>query len=458
MKKPFLMAIAAMALASCTSEVVPTLEKEMSAEPVAKAESAQIHGIRNYLTKTHKGTRAGDYQLLPYVEDGDTIMYIAQYADGWELFSNSFTAPMSLMKCETGQFREAIAQANPAFLALYDGMVAALKENKTEQVPDTLPGAEQWRPFRSVPQNPNQPGNNNPVYTQVGAKTYPAEHQIIPHMLKTKWDQDDPFNRFMPRQEYKTTEHILTGCAAVALGQLMYYTHYKWNLPLQTPGQAFYDADKNKYTFSAFSSGRWDKMFLTYYSLYDNSVPLLLGWIADYIEVDPKYDKDGNNISTSATLENAEKFIKAKIASSARIEKYNGDKVAEMLKMGKPVFLRLRDKDQDNAGHAVIVDDLDYITYNTDYYYAYVTPQGGSASPDKPVGPDTGTTDDYNYLVSKYGTIYTERQTSHKIIFRFNWGYGGHNDGIDIDSNAINIVVGNINYEMHKIITYNVTI
>lgn len=58
-------------LPGCTSESLPEVPK--STEPVALTESAQIRGIRSYLDRTRKGTRAGDYQLIPYVEEGDTM-------------------------------------------------------------------------------------------------------------------------------------------------------------------------------------------------------------------------------------------------------------------------------------------------------------------------------------------------------------------------------------------------
>lgn len=109
------------------------------------------------------------------------------------------------------------------------------------------------------------------------------------------------------------------------------------------------------------------------------------------------------------------------------------------------------------------MDDIDYTSVEADYYYAYVTDQGGSGGtggdPTKPSGPDTGTTDDYNYLVSKYGHIYTERHHTFTSYFKFNWGWRGTGDEAVVNGDALEIISpadSNDKYRMVQMIYYSI--
>ena len=55
--------------------------------------------------KGAKDTRAtSQFSITPYIEDGDTLLYIAQYDNGWEIYSASHAAPMVLFSSDTGKF------------------------------------------------------------------------------------------------------------------------------------------------------------------------------------------------------------------------------------------------------------------------------------------------------------------------------------------------------------------
>ena len=42
--------------------------------------------------------------LEPYVMDGDTVAWIANYDEGWELLSNDRRSPLVLARSESGRF------------------------------------------------------------------------------------------------------------------------------------------------------------------------------------------------------------------------------------------------------------------------------------------------------------------------------------------------------------------
>lgn len=48
--------------------------------PSVSSISVQMKGIHNYIASTRKATRGFDANIRPYIdEDGDTLMYIAEY-------------------------------------------------------------------------------------------------------------------------------------------------------------------------------------------------------------------------------------------------------------------------------------------------------------------------------------------------------------------------------------------
>lgn len=117
----------ALTLGSCSSDNLPELTP--AADSYKTVESVQLRSIKKYLRTSRKGTRSGDCLITPYVIEGDTVMYVAQFESGWELFSNSLAAPMSLMKSETGTFFEATNTDNRAFADLFNSIVSSLRQN-----------------------------------------------------------------------------------------------------------------------------------------------------------------------------------------------------------------------------------------------------------------------------------------------------------------------------------------
>lgn len=60
--------------------------------------SRNLVAIKNYLNHVRPtATRAGAVSIMPYVVNGDTVMYVANYEEGWEVFSNDNRLPMVLM-------------------------------------------------------------------------------------------------------------------------------------------------------------------------------------------------------------------------------------------------------------------------------------------------------------------------------------------------------------------------
>lgn len=72
--------VAILGCSSCLQQTEP--------ETVSNITSENSHPLYNYVKLLNKGTRGDDsYSIKPIAWKGDTVMFLAQYNDGWELFS-----------------------------------------------------------------------------------------------------------------------------------------------------------------------------------------------------------------------------------------------------------------------------------------------------------------------------------------------------------------------------------
>lgn len=428
--------------------------------------SAQRRSIERYIGQNRKLTRSEDYYIIPYIEKGDTLLYVVEYGEGWEIFSNSFNMPMSLIKSDTGSFTEAMTNPSPGFRFLYDQILNTLRADKATSNSQAVTGSEEWIPFIASPASSTPTPTNPPetaVYTLVGQKEIYNNNTTVPHLIATHWHQNNPLNNFMPFQLYEPDKHTVVGCNAVTIGQLLYYSHYKWGLQTSIPSIATYNPQANEYLFSNFSTDRYSQMYTYYFSTWDgDAAPIFLAWIAKEIESTAKY-QEKLHIGTESYLSKASDFYKKKTGYNVTFKDYNKQEAANMVLSGRPVPLSLN---EGKSGHSVIIDALDKTESNIDYYYAYVTPGSDSGNPGTdptmPSGPTTSPGSDYDSLVARYGQIYTENHSIFYISFRFNWGWGGKNDDLWINGNIINTTFTDLagetlnhTYTLHKMISYS---
>lgn len=101
MKKCFLLLLISF-LASCSDEEFVTKEYSANNQNANTIEQ----NIHDYIRTFRKvvSRNAADYKLSPFVCEGDTVMHIANYGNGWDLFSNDKRMPMLVMSSDSGNF------------------------------------------------------------------------------------------------------------------------------------------------------------------------------------------------------------------------------------------------------------------------------------------------------------------------------------------------------------------
>lgn len=199
---------------------------------------------------------------------------------------------------------------------------------------------------------------------QVTADRREAASMIDP-LLTSKWDQDFPYNYYCPEDTEGPGGHVLVGCVATAMAQIMYY----WRYPLQGSGSHSYyiypygtqtvDFGNSQYFYNAMQ----DKA--------DVNNPFAVAEISYHaaVSVNMDFDPEGSG-AYSADVPNAMESYFNYHTDCEHVKKsdYQENIWEEMIKSEldqlRPVYYAGRNAD--NSGHAFVCDG-----YDEDNYYHF---------------------------------------------------------------------------------------
>lgn len=201
---------------SCSKEVAEPNANQNN-NPDRTSYSISIDDLHAYLTEqsTTVLTKGSTFDIQPITSEKDTVLYMVNYEDGWEVFSADKRAPRVFAKAETGSISEADFKEIPALKCLYESFVKNVKylKNNPEVKPSTdfvdswdLPGVSK-----------SESNNDEKIRTR-------SESVVTqPHLLQTKWGQGYPWNIRAPYTDVTLQTHCLTGCGPVAMAQVLFY-------------------------------------------------------------------------------------------------------------------------------------------------------------------------------------------------------------------------------------------
>lgn len=429
---------------SCAKEDEESLDGYVEALPPIQS------AIKKHIADHKKElTRSGELvKLEPVIYDGDTVMYVANYNDGWEVFSNSTTMPMVLMRSDKGHFNDSMLEENPAFAAFFDMSKANLAAEMHDASAEAQPGSEEWADYGVQTVNGGimrKPAPEPIVLVATGFVD--VEKDIVDHLLKTKWHQDSPYNQFIPYMGNGVT-HSHAGCASVALAQYLYYWHNQYGLPPYSVTSATYNAVTNTYSFSGSSVTIWDEMpfgdwlFITIEEAEVEARPaaLLIGNIASCLgTIFAEEESLGSNTITDIMAS----YVNEQTHQTLLLKNFASASIYNMLKSKKPVITNLFHTG-DSTGHAVVTDYVRQEKSYRDYYYVPQSIAGNI----QPWEVETGIS--FDLVIQRYGSanVTIERKLeSISYYFKVNWGKGRFAQDPEINGTLLEVSYGNTIYD-----------
>lgn len=447
-KRCFILTGLALLLGACQSDF-PDVGDNVDKPENSHVCSRNLAAIKNYLNNVRPtATRAGAISIMPYVVNGDTVMYVANYEEGWEVFSNDNRLPMVLMKSETGSFNPYFLDRSNPFDCYFED---AAKSLQSIGIDNTENPEGMWQVYSSTPTpTPTDPGTGS-QYTMVGMACETVKYEYTPKggRLSTKWKKEYPFNQYIPFFTDGSNKHSLVGCGGVAVGQFVYFYQRYFNPSLTTVTDAVYDSSTNTYSFSGSSNSVW--------SLFDDGsdkemvkdsdrmkpTALFLGYIAKCIDTTfalNDNEEEGSGSSPSTCIS----YINMYCGTSFFDYSFDYDKLIKTLSAGLPVFTysygnRIQNGIVKQTGHGYLIDfaQTEYQDIYEVYVYTSSDPTKPDINPSNPVDNPYGPSLDYYRM--RYGSInYNKIMSNVNKWIKMNWGWGGESDEILINSQLSN--------------------
>ena len=425
--------------------------------------SSNEKAINRYIEQRHPVKSRSNTRLTPIIQHGDTVAFLANYDEGWELFSNNTSLPMVLMKSEKGSFYPNTSMMLSPFESFYNKLIANLTSaSDSENLDQTWTLYNEGRP---QPGDGDGDGDGNPSnWGWVGDALERTTEIYVPDggRLKTKWGQYGFYNQYIPYYE-NLNEHSAVGCVAVALGQLLYHSHKYSGIPKYTVTSAIYDPNSNTYSFSGSDSNVWNLMDSGEDSKFCNDkermkpTAVFLSYIAHSVRANfAKKPEEG----TGAFAQDALDFLRNQTNGKFIEALFTWDGILSMLKNGAPLYGYSIDytgfPDPEKIYlHSYVIDYAE--EDNEVWYEIYAYRKNNNGDIDDSDNDFNGEmAPPIEYYRNKCGEISVEyMSTMTDRWVKFNWGFNGYCD--DIYFNASEKIWSNGPYKFgeHHIFRFN---
>lgn len=348
-------------------------------------------------------------------------MYIANYDEGWDLYSADQRTPLIMASAKTGTLDPNDQTIAPAFQGYLNSVADELYQIKHH---DTSKGATYglWQTV-SIQNDEVELANieiaPRAIGTQPGtghwvllSTTNPVTTQNTSNRLtSTRWGQDSPWNTYVPFVTGSTTQHCKAGCSAVAAAQYLYYLHYKNNKPSNTFSTATYQASSNTYTYTNSSSSVWGQMAKTSSNTGSNYAAVLIGYTGKNINTQYGSSK------SEAFFSDAVKFINNEGGYNYNVTTMDYNYVTSELIAGRAVMASALNTDARGGGHDFIIDRYQSTTTTTTSTFGWVGTDN--------LGQETNEYDDNGNLIG-YSFFYDKENKTTSYSYGMNWGWNDH--------------------------------
>lgn len=446
-KLPLSLISIAVAMCGCQNYDSGIILQEES-EPIFPEQFTGIqHDIMVNILSAHFGgynkdeakTRAiSQFSLSPYIIDGDTVLYIAQYDNGWDIYSANKATNMLLFSSNEGVFNIDDPNMPDQLNFLIKQNASSIRElshNDIDYVDSSWGhlalSDETLAKGKIMALNPDN------THVQVAASSLPPGHWVLlkseeisretytsPKLTSTAWGQQHPWNAYSKwvLDSENNLVQAPTGCSSVAVSQYLYFTHFKDGVPQYCPTTATLIPNGKDYIFSIYNSLNWDKMAKTKYSYGTNEAAILIGYVGRSIA--SEYDVNG----TGATDNNCINFLSRTYGTTFINNIFTFNAVKEAIDNGYPLLASARsNKNTDNStikkvGHNFLIDQYKETTVKYRYLYGWERDPLPPGTIDKWIS-------DYkdangNILIYAY-TNEVISESNIKCFISMNWGDNG---------------------------------
>ncbi len=347
--------------------------------------------LSNYLSKkdTVLSKMGVPISIDPIVDkDNDTLLYLINYLDGWEILSSDKRTPQVVAECENGNIN--LADKNPAFFSWLNMTASDLKRIKYLPDSDLSFSSEEIAYHLSEWDSEKSPiSNRDFVFGQWvlnDTSYYNQTLLTVPHILTTYWDQSSPYNYYCPTNQ--SGQNYYVGCAGVAAGMMLYYLYTQNGFP------------------SVFSGISMDSLYEPYspYLSDVDSVACYLRAINDGMGLTSINYWDGGTFALPGQVVN----LFTGQGYSCSYSTYDSNTISSLLMQNRPSIILAFDEwilnlPNVTEGHYFIVDGYKKERAVTMYHYIYVTNEPFQSMPDR-----------YEY---HYSSPFINQ-------VKFNWGWG----------------------------------
>ena len=177
--------------------------------------------------------------VLPIITNNDTVMYLVNYEEGWEVLSADKRVPVVLMMCDKGNITENELYSNPYQSDYVEGMKDAISDLMSGMSIQAFSDEDNWNGVMPMDESYDTWTPWRLVGTHIDSICKLADQD---HLLRTHWGQSGNWKIKAPYTSASKITHCPTGCVMVAGSQTLYYLHYRFRVPENTYGDCICNA------------------------------------------------------------------------------------------------------------------------------------------------------------------------------------------------------------------------
>lgn len=427
MKNQLFLSSSLLFLAAC-SESNELLNIEETQNLTTPPSSSNLEYIRQH-AGLNLATRADDVSISPYIYEGDTVLFVVNYTNGWELLTNDTSVQMVLASSENGNI-DLEDENNPESFKAYIACIAEELHDRSMTGLRNSYVCSDWRPYTYAELiSPNDTiyrrptlGENEYLMPEIcgfdavsGLGHWELNDQTLsridtlwiqPHLMTTHWSQEAPYNEYTP---IINGHHCVAGCVAIAIGQYLYYLTNDRDMPIYMPNSAQYNEADTCWVFGDEYTLQWSKPSRTISGgPRTNYLAMAIGYIGKSCHM--KYGLYSSGASMFPDYLSSLGLFRPTECNQTN------EYIGEHLQNGFPLLAHAY-SDDGSFAHMFVVDGGKTTNYRVRNTYVWV-----------PVDEDGNETiaHDATGRPVQYMSIHVDDVT--KESFLINWGWGGFLD------------------------------